>query len=738
MLEILDLMTSRKLEVGDIAVVTIHGTSYKHPIVDISDAGIYIDSNGEISVLVSTGGPWQVYRFTLPHSVSFEARGNQEKVEPLLPMHAGLTPVDDANMEILLRMDIETIGRMCDTSSDFDKICRNNFFWLKMLERDFKGAAQFVENNNDYRNAYKVFRKASEGYAQKDPDMKNKYDIFSPFNRNSFITLDGLVYIIKQFNASEDILNQHLITKYGIGSNEYTRAEMKELMSVATWLIWKTPWILKILSNDKYKGEGMVCRIDSNVLYYNDYKLSIKDIVHYAVMMVKSKIFEFLIQNDVKFNIKAVDIEIALFYAKVDSVKYFFSLPITIEGRLSYYIGADAEICDIIYKNVKYLPSHIDLRISICECNISKSEWIFNNIEWVLPKAGYIVSFETSYALGDLRLKKSYNDDPPSGIDIYDGVLVNKNDTTFVEMAKWVIAHNPNVVPTTKNIDDVLERTSLDPLIIYLAKSPDNIKTYAANKAYELLSNSNGRQDKKYLEKIHWMLSQTTPILPTSDGADYLCDIELLRILLRHNIRPTIWGFEHAMKKGCIEILTELLNLSPPISLTSEHLSYTIYHNMDDIAAKIVTINPSIITSKASLNYAVKHKLDNIIFAFATYYPPIIPEIRHILKYGKEYLFNIFIHVNKGWIPDDEILEYAIVRSTFDKFIRLYQMKPTYRPSQQVIDKALIHLNYKNYDTVKWALTLTPPVRPSQNGINKVIRSKTLYKIDALRELDLL
>jgi hypothetical protein len=693
-------MATRALALGDIAIVTIHGKSYKYPIMDITDDGIYIDSNNETSVLVSTGGPWQVYRFTLPHTVSFEAGDTQVKVVPRRSTHTGLTPVNDANMEILLRMDLETLNSSCRTSSENAKICRNNFFWMKKLARDFPGATQFIENKDDYENAYRAFWRMNGYNTRKEKYNRSAGKINPHISNEEHGTRTNLHHLIDIGQTFYDLRYSRLAYS-GFGGKDYTTKEMVETMSVMEWLIWSHPKLIKSFTEK-----------------------DIVDISDLAVKTGKRGIIEVFLRNGFSLRIKADNIGAALRRGKIASVKYFLTLSVPIDGNLEYYIGADGDICDIIYQKIGRLPTEKVFHNAILEGNISKAEWI-------LRKTGYLPVFVTR------------EQNPKSYKDIY--IDEYMDETAFVAISKWVIAHNPNVIPSEENMEDVLKYGTLNSLNIYLAKSPDNIKTYTANKACQFLDSPGALygKDKKdeYWAKVNWMISQNPPIFPTSEGAYYICKsgkLEWLKVLLYNNIRPTSKGADQALKKRHIDMVMELMKVNPPILPSSVGLNYAIGHDMDELTVKIATMDPSIIPSENILNYSVKHKKNDIVSLFANRYPPVLPNINHILKYGQEYLREIFLQSHQGWVPDYELSDYVVIKCSYDAFMWLHQLVPFYEPDQEIIDKALIHINYRNYDTIKWALHLMPPIRPSQEAINKVIRSETKYKIEALHDLGIL
>lgn len=447
----------------------------------------------------------------------------------------------------------------------------------------------------------------------------------------------------------------------------YTYKELTEVMSVICLFIWRYPQLIKIFANKVENGS----RPFGFANYYNAFKvffnIDMQIIVSLAVKSGKREIVDLLLQYGITFTINVDDIKFALSKGKLESTKYFLSLPISIEGSHKYYYtGADEEVNELIYQKTHVIPTRLDLYFSIREGNLKSAEWIIN-------KTGILPDLPDPY--------------------YYD------HHYDYESVARWVMERNPSVVPNSTDILNVLSRGSRDLLLIYVTRSSKDVLTYVANNTCE-----NG-------------------------------NIEWLRILLDLNIRPSSEGADYAAKHKHIEILDILMSLEPAILPSSAGLSQLIIHNMDDLAVKITNMDQSIIPSENALNHAVKTKMDGILSVFALRQPPILPNIKYILGYEHKYLRDIFIQVNKGWVPDDELLEFTVRERTFAEVMWLYNMRPLFRPSQRAVDLAL---NHNEYDTVKWALNLSPPVRPSQAAITKVVKTKTQIKIKALHALGLI
>lgn len=165
-------MTERTIQIGDIAVVTVGTTSQKYTIKGFSNLGILVDNQGSDALLVLVRTGWQVKHFTPPHTIKFMPSTLLDAAE----LDVVLTGLDDANIMILANLDYDTIMRACATNKAYKKFCDNKHLWLTKLDREYRGAAQFISHKyGPTVNFREIYKKLIECKLDDDSDDTEFY-----------------------------------------------------------------------------------------------------------------------------------------------------------------------------------------------------------------------------------------------------------------------------------------------------------------------------------------------------------------------------------------------------------------------------------------------------------------------------------------------------------------------------------------------------------------------------------
>jgi hypothetical protein len=66
----------------------------------------------------------------------------------------GFTNIPDIDYEIMLHLDYESIINLGKTNKTFSELCTNEYFWFRMIERDFEGFNKHKPEDISYKKAY--------------------------------------------------------------------------------------------------------------------------------------------------------------------------------------------------------------------------------------------------------------------------------------------------------------------------------------------------------------------------------------------------------------------------------------------------------------------------------------------------------------------------------------------------------------------------------------------------------
>jgi hypothetical protein len=105
--------------------------------IQISEYGIHLGD----SLLVPPDR--KVYGLNRHHSVEF------------ISQHVGLSSIEEVNQQIILKLDYNSILSLCSTNKEYSKLCGQDYFWKRMVERDFRGVFEYKPENISYREMYR-------------------------------------------------------------------------------------------------------------------------------------------------------------------------------------------------------------------------------------------------------------------------------------------------------------------------------------------------------------------------------------------------------------------------------------------------------------------------------------------------------------------------------------------------------------------------------------------------------
>lgn len=129
---------SRPIQIGDIAIVTVDGKESPLTITDIHSS--YIEANDYI--LIPMGDRWIVLDYPLDHSVRFEAD------------LSSMTNIPEIMSQILLPLDYKELIKACQTNKDFNKVCKDDYFWKLKVEHDYGMLSRDKPSDITYRQQY--------------------------------------------------------------------------------------------------------------------------------------------------------------------------------------------------------------------------------------------------------------------------------------------------------------------------------------------------------------------------------------------------------------------------------------------------------------------------------------------------------------------------------------------------------------------------------------------------------
>jgi hypothetical protein len=66
-----------------------------------------------------------------------------------------LSLIEEINYEILLNLDYKSIFSFFSTSKQYYKLCTNDYFWKRMVQRDYPQVFTYKPNKITFREMYK-------------------------------------------------------------------------------------------------------------------------------------------------------------------------------------------------------------------------------------------------------------------------------------------------------------------------------------------------------------------------------------------------------------------------------------------------------------------------------------------------------------------------------------------------------------------------------------------------------
>jgi uncharacterized protein YciI len=143
---------SRQVQVGDLVIVRVGHQVFELPITQITENGIHIGD----SLLIPPY--WKVKGLNEEHEVEFIS-------------HQGLSSIEEVNQEILLNLDYNSIISLCSTNKEYNRLCSQDYFWRRMVERDFNEVIQFKPVNITYKEMYKNLYYLKDAYVIEKGDL---------------------------------------------------------------------------------------------------------------------------------------------------------------------------------------------------------------------------------------------------------------------------------------------------------------------------------------------------------------------------------------------------------------------------------------------------------------------------------------------------------------------------------------------------------------------------------------
>ena len=204
-------MTSRPIQIGDIARIREGDNFTDYAITEIKDGKLYATSpdDGENILLISTPEGWQVDGWTVHHTVEFFPG-------PSLPQ------ISDIHYRIFAELSDQELLRICQTDKYFQELCEDENFWhLRILHKFGSSIVTQKPSNITYRHQYKNLVTASTGkfssYLKHD-----RYDILDYLSRS--FDPENLQILIKMILVEGTIGNIHWLL-----NNENIKLDPKSL-----------------------------------------------------------------------------------------------------------------------------------------------------------------------------------------------------------------------------------------------------------------------------------------------------------------------------------------------------------------------------------------------------------------------------------------------------------------------------------------------------------------------------
>jgi hypothetical protein len=150
---------SRRVRIGDLAIVKTHGQKFEHKVTSITKEGIMLDNRYLIEP-----PDWQLKEMRWEHTIEF------------IPM----SPEIDLNK--LLEFDYKTIKKLCK-DGDYYYVCSSEEFWKKLVDRDFPGVSEYKPDKTTYKDVYE--------------DIYYMIDVYNKRNDHSYTYMNDLETIIE-------------------------------------------------------------------------------------------------------------------------------------------------------------------------------------------------------------------------------------------------------------------------------------------------------------------------------------------------------------------------------------------------------------------------------------------------------------------------------------------------------------------------------------------------------------
>lgn len=128
----------RAIQTGDIAVIRVNGKEQPLTITDANSTRIKAIG---YYTLIPIGDGWTVQNHPSIQPIRFEAGPS-------------ITHIPEITSKILLPLNYKDLIAACETNKDFDRVCRDDYFWKLKVERDYGDIVSDKPSNITYRQQY--------------------------------------------------------------------------------------------------------------------------------------------------------------------------------------------------------------------------------------------------------------------------------------------------------------------------------------------------------------------------------------------------------------------------------------------------------------------------------------------------------------------------------------------------------------------------------------------------------
>lgn len=198
---------------------------------------------------------------------------------------------------LALDMDIEYVIRLCQTSSAFnEKICKNSYFWLNKLQKDYNITTDINEAKNEYLTIKHLLKtdpnvvlesginsenlKLVQGAVEAGADLNRKIRLYYPITLSIVFDKDDIfVYLMRKMdlNNIKDILQNIFMYNNNItlNKNRQCRLVLKLYEILLPYAVdyfpnprWKNLWITVLAKIEQLHVEHKDCITDE---FYNNW-----------------------------------------------------------------------------------------------------------------------------------------------------------------------------------------------------------------------------------------------------------------------------------------------------------------------------------------------------------------------------------------------------------------------------------------------------------------------------------